>query len=131
MPSTDQSTNGRLINTITMIIKTQHRNINSKPIFNYINENVVDAIDSVGPYWISDDHREALVSFIDDVLYELQEQGKIYNYKVYSDDRNNPKPLITEDTYVVTLEYRQAHCINVTHLSYVFQNDELTLIELG
>lgn len=99
-------------------IKRQHKNVNSKALIENIESLINETVKSAGFAWESNTHRAAIVELIQDVLTEMYDSGLVYNYKVYSNEINNP-PTGSPGTYILTVKFRQNNCINQTTLEYV------------
>lgn len=110
-----------------VITTTEHRNVNSKSLVDKIDENVIGTMENIGVYWYDGNHRTFILEYVQDVMTELQDQKKIYNFKVISDDRNNPTENIDKGICCIDVEFRQTNCINTTKLRYKFQYDMMFL----
>lgn len=77
--------------------------------------------------WSSDTQRMAAIDTIDDMMFTLHENGKISQWNVISDYRNNSIAKMAVGTYFLTVTYRQAHCLNTTTLIYKIKEDDMEL----
>ncbi len=98
-------------------IKIKKRGVNSKQLFTEVSEFVEEGITSIGVRWSSDVHRESFVELVEDWLTEIYETGKITQFNVICDARNNPT-FGAEGRFYLTVSYRQKNCLNVTSLEY-------------
>ena len=94
------------------------KGINGKIIFDDISEYVEDVIVDFGVIWENIIHRESLVEVIEDFLYERQEEGKITQFDVVCDDRNNTKYEMNNGMFHLLIKYKQRHCRNVSQIFY-------------
>lgn len=77
--------------------------------------------------WSSDAQRLAAIDTINDMMAQLWEDGKITQWKVISDYRNNTIAQMSAGIYFLTITYRQAHCLNTTILDYKVETDDTEL----
>ena len=97
--------------------KTNHHNVNSKHLIRDIEDLVEEALNTAGFSWSSGVHRQAIVDLVIDLLYNKQEAGLIYNYKVACQTSGQPHAAAA----VLTIKFRQANCLNQTTLEYLFK----------
>lgn len=100
--------------------RTNHKYVNSTLLIEDIEELMRSSIKNVGFSWSNDAHREALLDLVDELMVQKKEDDKIYNYKVYSDHRNNPPEQIANGIHILTIKFRQKDTINQTMLEYIF-----------
>lgn len=97
-------------------IKT--KNVNSKPLYNDINEFVESGLMVTGISWLFPGNKQSFYEVMDEWLQEFVEDGKITQYDVICDDRNNTPDDEANGIFNVTLKYKQAHCLNTTEIHY-------------
>lgn len=110
-----------------VVSTTAHQFVNSKTLVAKIDENIIETMENIGVYWYDGDHRSFILEYVQDVMRGLQEQNKIYNFKVISDDRNNPTESIDKGICCIDIEFKQVNCINTTKLHYEFCYDSMFL----
>lgn len=103
-------------------IKVVQKSVNSKALFNEINDAIYDAIGSFGVKWTSESHRESFVEVIEDYLLEIEESGKIEQPKVICDKRNNRSFSNLAKEYLFEVYYKQPGCLNTTVIEYHILN---------
>ena len=77
--------------------------------------------------WSNEPLREAAIEMIDTVMEELGGQGRITQWNVVCDFRNNKLSDMSDGKFNVTISYRQTNCLNTTVLDYYLIEDELEL----
>ena len=102
-----------MIHDIT--IKKKH--VNSKPLFDDINEFIETGLATPGITWVPDNHRESFVDVVKDWLNEFKQDGKITQFNVIADHRVNPADQADEE-FNVRITYKQKHCLNITTIDY-------------
>ncbi len=102
------------------------RAVNSKPLLKEIQEMEIIFKD-FGVNWSSDTQRMAAIDTIDDMMNYLYDQGRITQWKVISDFRNNKIADMDAGIFYLTITYKQAHCLNTTTLEYRIDSKELEL----
>jgi len=104
--------------------KLKSTNVNSK----FLHTDIADFIDNIitefSVLWDSDVSRDAVLEVLDEFLEELAQDGKITQWNVICDDRNNNTSL--SDNGITNLEvfYKQDDCYNTTKLDYTIFEDE-------
>ena len=102
--------------------------VNSKPLLTMIREVEIIFTD-FAISWSSDTQRMAAIDTIDDMMAHIYEAGRITQWNVICDFRNNTVADMNAGIYHLTITYRQAHCLNTTSIEYVIK-DEATELEL-
>jgi hypothetical protein len=97
--------------------------VNSKQLLKDIQELEIIFTD-FGVNWTSDTQRMAAIDTVDDVMAHLYEQGRITQWKVVSDFRNNKIVDMDQGIYYLTITFKQAHCLNTTTLEYKIDASE-------
>lgn len=100
------------------------KSINNNVLFEEIHSYIADAISDIGILWSSEAHREAFVDIITDLMIELEEDGRLDQWNVISDMRNNTFALMDKGIYMLEIHYRQRNCLNTSKLIYTI-NDTL------
>lgn len=104
-------------------IKIKKRYVNSKPLFDNINEFIEMGLATPGIPWNVEMHRESFSQVVKEWLGEFQQDGKITQFNVIADERVNP-PNQPEDIFNVHITYKQKHCLNTTTIEYHVQDLE-------
>ena len=103
-------------------VTVKSTNVNSKPLFNEINEFIEAALTTSGIHWTEDRHRGALADIVVEWMQEFVAEGKITQFKCIADDRNNPSDQ-PSDEFNVLVTYKQKHCLNTTTIHYHLKDD--------
>ena len=98
------------------ILKTKH--INSKPLLLEISEFVGTIIDDYNIIWSSDSQRDAILEVIDEHMQDLAEVGKLEQWDVICDERNNKKKDMQNKITHLDIKYVQHNCYNISELNY-------------
>jgi len=77
--------------------------------------------------WSNESLRQAAIDMIDSVMEEIANQGRISQWNVVCDFRNNKLSDMSAGKFNVTISYRQTNCLNTTVLKYHLVEDELEL----
>lgn len=99
-------------------LKIVPKSVNSKVLYNEINDTIEEAITTLGVQWASESHRLSFIEIIEDYLMDLEDEGKIEQSKVICDNRNNKTFSKLATQYVFEVFYRQPTCLNVTSIGY-------------
>lgn len=100
------------------IAKRDFQYVNSKLLVKTIDDFITDFVEGPAFSLQSSPHVLTAIDIINDLMYELTEDGKIMNYKVIADERNN-KPNVNHSARLnIDIYFRQTNCINRTHLHY-------------
>jgi len=102
-------------------IKTQHKHVNSKLLIKDLDEFIVDGLSTLTAFWDDETYQYHFIEAIKQCLYELEENKKIYNFKIVTRQEkikqdNGQKKSVN----VLRIYFRQSHCLNVTSLKYIF-----------
>ena len=82
----------------------------------------------MGVIWSSDTHRESFADLFEEWLEEKANEGKIDQWNVVCDSRNNKVARMEEGHFVFDVYYRQHNCLNTTQLHYEIDDyDEFDL----
>lgn len=101
------------------INRVVQKSINSKKLFKEIDDFVQEAIDITGVRWGSAIHRSALVDLVEAWLHEeIYGNGKITQFNVMCDERNNPLSLTRENKYRFEVSFKQRNCLNTSSIEY-------------
>jgi len=108
--------------------KLTSKAVNSKSLLAEVHEIVVEGMTETGVNWSSDVQRDSFVEFIEDYMMELADEGKIEQWDVRCDGRNNKASDMSNGKYVMDVVYKQRHCLNTTTLHYEIEDDgDLTI----
>ncbi len=77
--------------------------------------------------WSNEGMRQSVVDMIDGMMEDIANNGKISQWNVVCDFRNNKVSAMAVGIYNITITYRQTNCLNTTKLKYRIQEDELEL----
>lgn len=102
--------------------------VNSKKLLSEITAVIEEGFDDMGVIWGSDTHRDSFVDLIDQWMEEKAIDGKIEQWKVICDFRNNKVVDMENGKFVFEIQYKQTHCVNVTRIEYTIIDDEDQLI---
>ncbi len=103
--------------------------VNSKPLFNEIHDFIAEGLNDMGVVWNSDSHRDSFISIVEDWLEEKWQEGKIEQFKVICDFRNNKIADMESGKYIIDVYYKQRNCLNTTQLHYEVQEEEELTID--
>lgn len=101
----------------SITIKTT--NINSKILYAEINQFIEEGINDIGVRWANDTHRESFVEIIEEWLLEYAVKGKITQFNVICDKRNNLAKELANGNVIFDIEYKQTNCCNTTKIKYI------------
>lgn len=104
-------------------LSIKKRHVNSKSLFNEINEFIETGLLTQGISWDVLIHRDSLIEVITDWMDEFVKEDKITQFNVIADDRNNPSNQ-PKDQFNVRITYKQKHCLNVTSIEYTVTDVE-------
>ena len=100
-------------------LKTKTSNINNKRLFKEIDEFMIEVFTSIGIAWSNKEHLESFVDLIDDWMEQFaSESGKIIQWDIVCDARNNTSEDADNGIVNFTLRYRQKNCFNTTEIAY-------------
>lgn len=102
-------------------VRVIQRSVNSKMLFEELNETIYEAITTLGVRWSNDQNRNSFVEVLEDFLNDKFEEGKIEQYKVICDKRNNGSfspSFKGSNEYLLEVFYRQPHCLNTSKIQY-------------
>ena len=94
------------------------KGVNSKILYTMISQFIEEGLVDVGVVWNSDIHRESFVELIEEWLEEHATAGKIEQWKVVCDNRNNKTKDMDDGFYMFEVYYKQSSCFNTTHIRY-------------
>lgn len=103
-----------------MGVRVRHINANGKRIVKTIDKFVMDILKDQLFRWRSDKAREEVCELFSDFMAEGKHQGKVQNFKIICDHRNNKKEDFDKGLYYLEINFQQAHCLNRTRLIYEF-----------
>ncbi len=104
--------------------KSKVKNINSKSLYADVTDFVDNIIVEFSIIWESDVHRDAILEVIDEFLMELREEGRITQFNVICDARNNDTTSSSNGITNMEVHYRQDDCYNTTTIEYIIQNED-------
>lgn len=108
---------------MTVEYKLTTRAVNSKQLLSEIQEMEIIFSD-FGVNWSSDTQRMAAIDTVDDMMNHFYEQGRLTQWKVVSDFRNNKIADMDAGIFYLTITYKQTHCLNTTTLEYKIDSNE-------
>lgn len=68
--------------------------------------------------WSSDIQREAAIDTVDEIMQDIFGRGRITQWNVACDFRNNTLADMKSGLYKLDIRYRQTNCLNTTVLQY-------------
>ena len=106
-------------------LKTKTANINNKRLFKEIDDFMMEVFTTIGLSWSNKEHRSQFVEMIDDWMEQFAEaSGKIIQWDIQCDSRNNtPEDFISGNISFI-LRYRQKNCFNTTEIEYKFASTD-------
>lgn len=96
----------------------------SKPLLKEVTEFVGSIIDEFSILYAHDVHRDAILEVLEECLDELGQQGRITQYNVICDNRNNNQILADAGITNLDITYKQDNCYVTTTLNYVIISDK-------
>jgi hypothetical protein len=102
--------------------KLEKRSVNNKTLFTEIHSFIEDGILNGGVLWGNEIHRQSYAEIVGEFLDAYADSGKIDQWNVISDLRNNSIREMDKGNYVVEVTYRQKNCLNTTRLIYSIQD---------
>lgn len=99
-------------------IKIVQRSINSKILFEKINDVIYESMTKNIVRWTSDQHRASFVRAIEDFMLGLAECGEIQVFKVICDKRNNKSFAESAKGFCFEVHFKQPHCLNTSKIEY-------------
>ncbi len=102
------------------------RAVNSKPLLAIIRQ-IEQVFTEYQIKWSYEPLRDAAIDMIDSVMEELADQGRITQWNVVCDFRNNKLSNMNDGKFNVTISYRQTNCLNTTVLKYHLVEEEMEL----
>jgi len=106
-----------------MNIKVEPRAINSRTLFDRVDEIVHETIRSIDFDWSDEDEKSLFLEFINTVFSDLYENNEIEQWKLQSNNLNNTIKDIENGTFVLDVSYKQRNCLNVTKIKYTIQEN--------
>jgi len=100
------------------------KGIASKFLHKTVTEFINEIIDEFSILYAHDVHRDAILEVIDEFFEELAEEGKISQYNVICDNRNNNEVLADAGITNLEIRYLQDNCYGMTVLNYVIISDK-------
>jgi hypothetical protein len=104
--------------------KKVNKAVNSQTLYNDIAEFVEGLLDEAGIRWKNDAHRESLVELLDEWLEEYSTDGKIEQWNVVMDRRNNSPRDMRNGKYTLDISYKQRNCLNTTTIGYTIMEQQ-------
>ena len=103
-------------------IKIVQRSVNSKQLFEKINECAFEAIKNFSARWSNESYRKSFVNTLQNFLGMMAEEGLISQGKVIFDNRNNKSFSSSAEGYMIEIHFRQVHCLNTSKIEYHIKN---------
>lgn len=109
-----------------MIYTLKTRAVNSKKLLGSIRgfEKIFTEYQVI---WSNEGMRQSVCDMIDGMMEDIAVSGKISQWNVICDYRNNKVSAMTVGIYHLDITYRQTNCLNTTELNYEINEDELEL----
>lgn len=101
------------------------KHVNSNILFNEISEFIEEGCGDIGVIWSSEAHRSSFVSLIDEWIGEKAEEGKVEQWNVVCDSRNNKNSAMKKGKYIMDVYYNQYNCLNMTHIRYMIDDSPI------
>lgn len=98
--------------------------VNSKLLFDHISSTIKDGIHAVEMSWGNDEERSIFLEYINSLLHEAYNAGKVEQWKVQCNSLNNDADDMLNGKYILDIHYRQKHCLNVTKMRYTIRENE-------
>lgn len=92
--------------------------VHSPTLFADIHEYVREGLDETSINWDSETHRTSFVDVVGEWLVEKQEEGKLTQWKVICDTRNNTLEDMEAGNYNLDVVYKQRDCYSNTKIRY-------------
>ena len=100
-------------------LETRPRSVNNQKLFKEIDTFMIEVFSIKEIKWASDTHRQQIVEMIEDFLMELAHTtGKIIQFDVICDRRNNPRSIEHSGKVNLSIKYKQKNCLNTTSVDY-------------
>lgn len=100
------------------------RNINSKTLLSFITSNIIQTCDEYiinrGTHLDRDYDFDQLNQYIDMLMEDIMEDGKITHYNVVCDDRNNQRADVKRGIIKASISFKQLHCLNTSSVHFTF-----------
>ena len=100
------------------MIKKRFTHVNSKRLASEIDEFLHSEFITYEHEWDNEFVRDDILAYVAMVLHEFKALGHIYQYKFFSDSRNNTPEMALMGVFCITIQYKQANCLNTTTLRY-------------
>lgn len=99
------------------------KSVNSRALFVEISSFIEEGLNDLGILWSSDSQRDSFVDIVDEWLEEKATEGKIEQWNIVCDYRNNKVTAMEAGRYTIDVYYKQRNCLNTTHLQYNLKDD--------
>ena len=101
---------------------TKTANINNQRVFEEIDEFMIEVFSSLNITWTNKHHREEFVEMIDMWMEQYAfESGKIIQFDILCDSRNNTVKNFKKGPVHFTIRYRQKNCLNTSEIDYMIK----------
>ena len=100
------------------------KSVNSKPLRDVVLGFLREGVYDYGVVWNSETHRDSFVMVVNDFLSEIADEGKIEQWKVVCDKRNNKYSDMEQGIYHVDIQYKQRNCLNITQINITVNDTE-------
>lgn len=94
------------------------KSVNSTHLANAIDAFVFDGLSEFAAGWHNPYHREMFLEILEHGMEELSNIGKITQWDVVCDSRNNKMSNINAGKYNLVVKFKQTNCVNTTQLIY-------------
>ena len=114
-----------------MTVEVTARAVNSKSLFEAMQDMVKTGIDETGLDWGNESHRDSFVEMLNEFMMDFYQEGKIDQWKIMCDHRNNTVKDMNDGKYNLDLHYVQKHCLNTTQLRFHIAEDLNLTLDFG
>jgi|SRR5271157_5572243 len=109
--------------------KLEKKSVNNKTVFTDIHKFVDEGIIAGGVLWGNEIHRTSFVEIVGEFLDAIAGEGKIDQWNVICDFRNNSYASMERGEYTMEVNYRQTNCVNTTRLIYTIKDLTANMIK--
>ncbi len=107
-----------------MDVQVTSKSVNSKLLFTAISEAIKEGIRQVDLTWSNEEERSVFLDYLNSLLHEVWNQGKIEQWKVQCNSLNNKADDMLNGKFILDVNYRQKHCLNVTKITFTIRENE-------
>lgn len=100
-------------------ITVKQKNVNSKVLYNEINNHIITEVKTSTLRWNDQGHRDAVIDFVLAILEEQAADGRITQFNAFC--KEEQVSVGSVKTFLI-VKYRQKHCLNITEITYFIYN---------